>query len=948
MKKILTLISCIAFGSCLFAQQIFQPFIRLNVDDADKNSITLTDLKIETKLTSNIAVTTFDMIFANSSSRILEGEFQFPLADGQSVFDFALDINGSMRNGVAVEKEKGRQVFEDIVRRGIDPGLLEMTEGNNFKTRIYPIPSKGSRHVKISYLEKLDGKNKYVVNPIVENKIKNFSFSFTDYSKQNKNKVDSDGFEFNTGSIISTEKKDFIWDKPITINVDTKSQVFIENKGTDTYFYYNFPVAGDVKVKSKTKNLAVFYDTSLSGKNRNQEKELEFLKEYLNANVSGSVQVVIFANDIKEKRDFKASEWSKIEAYIKAQEFDGGTNLSGLKVSGKFDEIILFTDGLHNWNQKSAEDSGTKTMVVNSSVSADYGQLKQIARKNKGAFIDLNQCSVKEGISAAKQEPMHLISIEYDGNVFTDVVPGMGSEVYGSGTVAGILKKKSGDIKLVYGYGNKAVCSEKVTVSAVGGVEAENISRFWAQMKIDELALDYESNKNAILDLGKKFTIVTKETSLIVLENISDYVRYGIVPPDELKAEYDSYVSRNSSKPTENQGIPLSVYKGFEEYKEWWYKKPGDFINNDSPVLYEEAPVRVFTESINSANVIRNSARATLDRVNEDVAADTMAFEESSFEPPAAFKTQASGSEEKTGKISIQAWNPDNDYLKELKKTETKLMYLKYLKLRQNYEQSPSFYMDVSAYFFEEGLKTEAIRIISNLAEINLENSDILRALGNKLVDFGEYKIAAVVFEKLTNQFAEIPQFYRDYALCCQKLGEYQKAADSLYYIVSHNWDNRFNLVQLIAINDLNALINTSGKKINTSNYDSKLLADLPVDIRIVLTWNTDNCDIDLWVTDPSGEKCFYGHKKTVAGGRISRDFTQGYGPEEFCIKEAPEGKYLIQAHYYGSHAQKVLQPVVVNAEVYTNYGTKKQKCQILTLQLANVNGDFTIGEIEF
>ena len=41
--------------------------------------------------------------------------------------------------------------------------------------------------------------------------------------------------------------------------------------------------------------------------------------------------------------------------------------------------------------------------------------------------------------------------------------------------------------------------------------------------------------------------------------------------------------------------------------------------------------------------------------------------------------------------------------------------------------------------------------------------------------------------------------------------------------------------------------------------------------------WNKDNTDIDLWVTDPNGEKCMYNHKSTEIGGRLSDDFTGGF-----------------------------------------------------------------------
>ena len=42
-----------------------------------------------------------------------------------------LSVGGELREAVPVPKDKGRQVFEEIVRRGVDPGLLEKTAGNS-------------------------------------------------------------------------------------------------------------------------------------------------------------------------------------------------------------------------------------------------------------------------------------------------------------------------------------------------------------------------------------------------------------------------------------------------------------------------------------------------------------------------------------------------------------------------------------------------------------------------------------------------------------------------------------------------------------------------------------------------------------------------------------------------------------------------------------------------
>ena len=134
-----------------------------NLNRGTENPMRLDVLNIDIKVIGQLAVTTFDMTYHNGNSRLMEGEFNFPLGEGQTVSRFALDINGKLREGVVVEKEKGRKTFEAIVRRGVDPGLLEMTERNNFRMRVYPLPANGSRRVVLTFEQELTDKGTYAL-----------------------------------------------------------------------------------------------------------------------------------------------------------------------------------------------------------------------------------------------------------------------------------------------------------------------------------------------------------------------------------------------------------------------------------------------------------------------------------------------------------------------------------------------------------------------------------------------------------------------------------------------------------------------------------------------------------------------------------------------------------------------------------------------------------------
>jgi uncharacterized protein YfaP (DUF2135 family) len=126
-------------------------------------------------------------------------------------------------------------------------------------------------------------------------------------------------------------------------------------------------------------------------------------------------------------------------------------------------------------------------------------------------------------------------------------------------------------------------------------------------------------------------------------------------------------------------------------------------------------------------------------------------------------------------------------------------------------------------------------------------------------------------------------------------------------------------------------------------------VAELPVDMRVVLNWNRASTDIDLWVTDPDNERCYYGHRNTAMGGRISHDFTQGLGPEQFLLKKAVKGRYKVEVNYYGDTQVRLAGETTLLVEVYTHYGTPQQQRSLVTLQMKpGAKGGVYVGDFEF
>ena len=224
---------------------------------------------------------------------------------------------------------------------------------------------------------------------------------------------------------------------------------------------------------------------------------------------------------------------------------------------------------------------------------------------------------------------------------------------------------------------------------------------------------------------------------------------------------------------------------------------------------------------------------------------------------------------------------PKNSYLKELKKETDNGVYSTYIKLKEIYANQPSFFLDVSDFMLEKGDHQLALRVLSNIAEMKLENHELLRILAHRLKQLKEYELAIAMYKEVKKIREEEPQSYRDLGLAYALNNQPQEAIDELNYVITHQWDARFRDIESLVAYEMNTIIAQSKTELNTSAINPKLLAEMPVDLRIILNWDANNCDMDLWVTDPNGEKCFYSHKETVTGGRMSQDFTGGYGPED-------------------------------------------------------------------
>ena len=981
MKNLITSIALLASVGGAMAQKTVLPEVKVR-GQYNANPMQLQELSMDILVMGQTAVTTMEMTFYNPNDRVMEGEFEFPLSNGQEVSRFALDIDGKLREGVVVDKALGRQAFEDIARRNVDPGLLEKTEGNNFRARVYPMPAQGVRRILIAFEQELSQRDErdFYFLPIASGvKLKHFKLRTEVVSRMVKADIENTlqlNFGQSRNSYISEVKKDnYTLDKNIGLTFPKidKPQLLTASKGTDSYLYGNIALEKQsLREKEKPKRIGILWDCSSSSQKRDFAKEFALLDAYFKEIKEVKVALTTFHIRSSPAIPFKVENgnWQELRQYLEKLIYDGATDPQAMLFPQESDEYFLFSDGIFNFRDKNFDFTRligqlhAPVNVVSSQLVANMDKLQYLSGATGGSFINLNTQEVSQAVKALQYQAFQVLDYKVKKGNVVNLYPQKGTLVGENFTFSGYLNSEDATLVVSLGYPNKVIVEKELTFSkntAASDEEFALLRRVWAEKKIAQLRREGAESK-AIDVVGRRYGIVTEGNSLIVLETAEDYVRYQITPPKELEQEYNKLSSEINSEKMEEQKEALErVIELSKEQTSWWQTSyPIKKKNTKKNEEYETPPppppaMMVHAEEIavynDAAEMLRydasddNAKMADMGTAGYDIIADNSAQQmEMELAEPVA---ESLGYNPPQARIVLNAYDPDTPYLKVMEYTDPAKAIETYHKLKKEYGQTPSFYVDVADYFFKKGDLAQAVLVVSNLAELNLEDAQLLRVLGYKLSSYKAYKEAIEVFRKVVAIREEEPQSYRDLGLALAEDKQYQEAVETLYKVVKNAWDERFGDVQLVTMNDINSLV-ARHKGIKTNFMDKRLLKSEPVDIRVVLSWDTDNCDMDLWVTDPTDEKCFFDNKLTYLGGKISKDVTQGYGPEEFMIKKAPKGTYKIETDYFGTLSQKQLMPVTLRITFYTHFGTDKEQKQETTVRLTNEEDVIEVGSFKF
>jgi Ca-activated chloride channel family protein len=925
------------------------------------------EMSVIARVNGLYAVVETTLIFHNPNARDLEGDLVFPLPDGAAVCGYALDIGGVLVDGVVVTKERARVAFETETRRNVDPGLVEHVQGNLYRTRIYPLPANGERRIRLTYTTPLataPNGDAALQLPVPREEIAKLSVKIEVAAP--------DGTAPEVGGLGDARfaKAEKIWrvesssenTKPgedILVALPKLPASFqrIERDAAGTHRFMITAMAPVTDPKqSKPGRIHVLWDASGSRAGADLTKEFALLGK----TKATGYTLTVFRDAPETAREFATVK--ELIAAIEDAPFDGGTDLAALAEAVRKQptqdrsHTLLFTDGFDTLSGQTLEFAGGTPIAIVSQTVANRETLRQACA---GALIDLQTTDPEAAWSEIESPSSRVSGVKGTGIAN---VQGIGQPALGRISLLGELTGEEATVSIIYADGSE---SEPFVLRRADATEGQILATAWASARVNQLAPNADEFADELLALGRTYGLVSPATSLIVLETLDQWVRHEIEPPaslPDMRRQWQQAMKGRANQNDPTQRIDQIVAM-WQQRVEWW---KSDFSKAKVVPQGKDRdgrPQALGGASEEAGNVDAfSAAQASPSASVERRPLRSRDGGGGGFGHEVADKKSEAGEEPANASIEIKPWSPDTPYLKAIRAAKDGLRYNAYLGERGKFAKSPAFFLDCAGVFYEEGDKALARRILTNLAELRIEDTGLLRVLAWRLQQAGELDPATVILRRVTKLRPEEPQSFRDLALALDERGrataskaDLEEAMALFLKVALGNWSRHGDSIPLFALEEMNALIAwvdrqewKEAKKPTIPEFDKRLHDNLDTDIRIIMSWDADATDMDLHVLEPGGEEAFYGHNRTARGGLVSQDITDGYGPEEYLIRKAPTGAYAISTNYYGSRQQTVIGPATVTATVFTNWGRPNQERQVLTLRLDKQKERIDIGTITF
>ncbi|HEX7509449.1 MAG TPA: VIT and VWA domain-containing protein [Polyangia bacterium] len=503
------------------------------------------------------ATTRLDQVFHNSTAMNVEGQYTLWAGPGARANGFAY-WNGEQKIvGEVFEKETARQVYQRVVQRRRDPGLLEEKSDGEFSFVVSPIAPDEKKRVEVVYSRWLARRNGVidVQAPIARadaeitvtiadgRELKNFASSTHEIEVK----------QLGSGKILvratrpRAEAKQFSLHYEVVERPWTVAAYVHRNRGQDGYFALTLasPTSAQQTRLPKDVTLVIDHSGSMFGEKLKQAREacLDILKR-----LSRQDRVNVMLFDDRVETLFKVPEPVTAETRAKAAEYvvlmqaGGGTNLDlALKaaLSAQVESprprvVLFFTDGRSDADPviqvatKDKHDARVFTIGLGRDINRPL--LSRLAALKRGRFTYIPEASSIEREVATlfgQIEAPVLIDLSLEsknGSVMTTyprTLPDLFNNdellitgrLRGKGKVELILKAK--DSGQAVAYRTEVALGDEMIRPWVG--------RLWAKSRIDDLLEEINlkgPNKelsDEVTELALAYNFVTPYTSFLAI-----------------------------------------------------------------------------------------------------------------------------------------------------------------------------------------------------------------------------------------------------------------------------------------------------------------------------------------------------------------------------------------------------------------------------------------------
>ena len=551
--------------------------------DGRDTALTVGYHKASVEIRDQIARTTVEQSFRNTTDGTLEGIFYFPLPADASISGFGMWIGDELVEADIVEKQKARRIYEDILRRKKDPGLLEWSGGNLFKARVFPIFPHSEKRVRIRYTQvlPLEGQRlRYRYNLrselLQQNPLRELAVDVKVFSSTPIAGIASPTHEVVTHKTESTasarfDRQEFSPKRDFELVLELARRdpltVVPHRRADDGYFMLLLSPPGDdgkwkreLVPEGKPLDVILLCDTSASmheAARANQAAFVESLLSQLGAKdrfrlATCDIDTRWYAN---EPASVVADEVGKALDFLAARDSLGWTDLDAAMqavadVVGPESVVIYVGDGIGTTgnadpmalSQRLRSTHGTTKASFHAvSVSSEYEKsvLEAIASLGGGSVRSVDEDAMGAAsalLREAASPSLKNVRVRVEGlrtaRVYPEQLPNVAAGT--QQIVLGRFLPKSGSLSgrvVVEGEleGKEMRFASELRLAAD---ESGNsfVPRLWARRHIDALLGEAPSKtrNEELIGFSEEFGVMTPLTSFLVLESDADRERYGV------------------------------------------------------------------------------------------------------------------------------------------------------------------------------------------------------------------------------------------------------------------------------------------------------------------------------------------------------------------------------------------------------------------------------------